>query len=68
MNDRVQRSEGPSQFILIWNGISFNYGAKLTRNMSLVRNTTRDKRDEDNSGITEASRDVASEGFRECKY
>lgn len=58
----------PSQFILISNDISFNYSAKLTRNTLPARDTTREKRDEDNSGITEASRYVASEGFRECKY
>lgn len=64
----MQRSEGPSQFILIWDDISFNYGAKLTRNTSPARDATRDKRDEDNFDITEASKDVASEEFRECKY
>jgi len=68
MNDRVQRSEGPSQFILIWDDISFNYDAKLTRNTSPARYTTRDKRDEDHFDITEASRNGVSEEFRECKY
>lgn len=61
MNDRASAAaetwseEPPSQFILISNDISFNYGAKLTRNTLPARDTARDERNKDNSGITEAS-------------